>query len=71
LLITGVAFGSYAKRIGLDVGYSVVAVLKPAEQIPSILPIGAALLVTLGIALLQNARRRRGTPPPESAEPVS
>ena len=58
LLITGVAFGSYAKRIGLDVGYSIVAVLKRAEQISSLLPIAAGLLVAAGIALLQNARRR-------------
>jgi TRAP transporter 4TM/12TM fusion protein len=71
LLITGVAFGSYAKRIGLDVGYSVVAVLKKAEQIPSIVPIGAGLLVAAGIALLQNARRRRSLVAASAAEGVS
>jgi TRAP transporter 4TM/12TM fusion protein len=58
LAITGVAFGSYAKRIGLEAGYDVVAVLKKAEQPSSLIPVGAALALTAGIAGLQFARRR-------------
>jgi hypothetical protein len=58
LMISNVDFGSYAKRIGLDVGYDVVAVLKKAEQPSSLIPIGAALALTAGIAGLQFARRK-------------
>ena len=56
LTVTNVAFGSYAKRIGLDVGYNVVAVMKKAEQPSSAIPVGIALLLTAGIAGLQYAR---------------
>jgi TRAP transporter 4TM/12TM fusion protein len=58
LMITNVGFGSYAKRIGLDVGYDVTAVLKKADQPSSLIPIGAALAVTAAIAGLQLARKR-------------
>jgi hypothetical protein len=58
LMITNVNFGSYAKRIGLDVGYDVTAVLKKADQPSSLIPIGAALAVTALIAGLQLARKR-------------
>jgi TRAP transporter 4TM/12TM fusion protein len=58
LMITNVAFGSYAKRIGLDVGYDVTAVLKKADQPSSLIPVGAALAVTALIAGLQLARKR-------------
>jgi len=61
LMISNVAFGSYAKRIGLDVGYDVVAVLKKAEQPSSLIPVGAALVLVAGIAALQFARRRAVT----------
>lgn len=54
--ITNVQFGSYAKRIGLDVGYEVAAVLEPAERPSIIWPIGAALLAVGGIALIQRSR---------------
>jgi hypothetical protein len=57
--ITNVAFGSYAKRIGLDVGYEVVAVLEPAERPSRAIPAAIALLAAGGIAGLQLARRRR------------
>jgi TRAP transporter 4TM/12TM fusion protein len=57
--ITNVAFGSYAKRIGLDAGYEVVAVLEPAERPSRGIPVGIALLVTVAIAALQLARRRK------------
>ncbi|NGO51197.1 TRAP transporter permease [Allomesorhizobium camelthorni] len=58
LMITNVAFGSYAKRIGLDVGYDVTAVLKKADQPSSLIPVGAALAATALIAGLQLARKR-------------
>ncbi|BCH24630.1 C4-dicarboxylate ABC transporter [Mesorhizobium sp. L-8-3] len=58
LTITNVAFGSYAKRIGLDVGYNVTAVLRRAEQPSTLIPIGLALLATAAIAGLQYARVR-------------
>jgi TRAP transporter 4TM/12TM fusion protein len=58
LMITNVDFGSYAKRIGLDVGYDVTAVLKKADQPSSLIPIGLALLATGGIAWIQFARLR-------------
>jgi TRAP transporter 4TM/12TM fusion protein len=57
--ITNVAFGSYAKRIGLDVGYEVVAVVQPADRPSRTIPAAIALIVAGGIAALQFARRRR------------
>jgi TRAP transporter 4TM/12TM fusion protein len=60
LAITGVAFGSYAKRVGLDVGYDVVAVRRKADQPSSLIPIGLALALTGAIAGLQFMRLRRG-----------
>jgi len=56
--ITNVAFGSYAKRIGLDVGYEVVAVVQPAERPSRVIPAIIALLVAGGIVALQLRRRR-------------
>jgi hypothetical protein len=58
LTITNVDFGSYAKRIGLDVGYDVVAVLKKADQPSSLIPIGLALALTGAIAWIQLVRKR-------------
>jgi TRAP transporter 4TM/12TM fusion protein len=58
LMISNVAFGSYAKRIGLEVGYDVVAVLQRAEQPSSAIPVGIGLALAAGIAGLQFARRR-------------
>jgi TRAP transporter 4TM/12TM fusion protein len=58
LMISNVDFGSYAKRIGLDVGYDVTAVLRKADQPSSLIPIGAALAVAALIAGLQLARKR-------------
>jgi hypothetical protein len=57
--ITNVAFGSYAKRIGLDVGYEVVAVLEPAPRPSRVIPAAIALAIVGGIAALQWSRRRR------------
>jgi TRAP transporter 4TM/12TM fusion protein len=61
LMITNVAFGSYAKRIGLEVGYDIVAVVKRTDQPSTAIPIGIALAVMAGIAALQLARRRNAT----------
>jgi TRAP transporter 4TM/12TM fusion protein len=57
--ISNVAFGSYAKRIGLEAGYEVVAVLEPAERPSRAIPAAIALLVAAGIAALQYSRRSR------------
>lgn len=58
LMISNVDFGSYAKRIGLDVGFDIVAVLRKADQPSSTIPVGIALAVTAGIAGLQFARKK-------------
>lgn len=58
LTITNVAFGSYAKRIGLEAGYEIAAVLRKAEQPSTAIPIGFALALTAGIAALQMRRTR-------------
>ena len=58
LMITNVDFGSYAKRIGLDVGYDVVALVKKAPQPSTAIPIGIGLAAAAGIAVLQLGRRR-------------
>jgi hypothetical protein len=56
--ITNVAFGSYAKRIGLDVGYEVVAVVQPTDRPSRAIPAIIALLIAAGIGALQYRRRR-------------
>ena len=55
--ITNVAFGSYAKRLGLEAGYEVVAILEPAPRPSTLWPIGFALAGAGLIALLQVRRR--------------
>jgi TRAP transporter 4TM/12TM fusion protein len=67
VMITNVAFGSYAKRIGLDVGYEVVAVVQPAERPSRVIPAAIALVIAGGIAGLQFARRRRMAMAPSTA----
>ncbi len=68
LTVTNVAFGSYAKRIGLDVGYKVVGVMKRADQPSTLIPIIVALALTAGIAGLQYTRfRNAGRRHPEKA----
>jgi TRAP transporter 4TM/12TM fusion protein len=57
--ITNVAFGSYAKRIGLEVGYEIVAIVEPAERPSTAIPVTIALIAAGGIMALQLARRRR------------
>ena len=57
-MITNVDFGSYAKRIGLDVGYDVVALVKKSPQPSTAIPIGIGLAAAAGIAVLQLSRRR-------------
>jgi TRAP transporter 4TM/12TM fusion protein len=55
--ITNVAFGSYAKRLGLEAGYEVVAVLEPAPRPSQLWPVSGGLLVAGLIGLLQWRRR--------------
>jgi hypothetical protein len=62
VMITNVAFGSYAKRIGLDVGYEIVSVVEPADRPSRVIPAVIALIVAAGIGALQVARRRRNAP---------
>ena len=57
--ISDVAFGSYAKRIGLEVGYEIVAVLEPADRPSPVIPAAIALLIAGGIGGLQYARGRK------------
>jgi TRAP transporter 4TM/12TM fusion protein len=60
--ITNVGFGSYAKRLGLEAGYEIVAVLQPAERPSAVIPAATALLAAGGIAGLQLARSRKAAP---------
>jgi TRAP transporter 4TM/12TM fusion protein len=59
VVISNVAFGSYAKRIGLEVGYEIVSVLKPAERPSRVIPAAVAILIVCGIGALQHARSRK------------
>ena len=59
LLVSDVAFGSYAKRIGLETGFEIVSVLQPAERPSRVIPAALALLVTAGIGGLQYAGARK------------
>jgi len=60
--ITNVDFGSYAKRIGLEPGYEIVAVLERAPRPSTMWPVGAAFLATGMIAWLQWRRQQRTKP---------
>ena len=55
--ITNVAFGSYAKRLGLETGFEVVSVLEPAPRPSQLWPIGGGFLLAGLVALLQIRRR--------------
>jgi hypothetical protein len=57
--ITNVDFGSYAKRIGLEPGYEIIAVLERAPRPSTLWPVGAAALATGLVAWLQARRRRK------------
>ena len=56
LIIMNVDFGSYAKRIGLDMGYEVTGVMKRAAQPSTLWPIGIAFALIVAIAGLQFRR---------------
>ncbi len=64
--IADVAFASYAKRVGLEPGYQVLAVLQPAERPSRTIPAGLALLIVVGVAGLQYARMRKHKRFPEA-----
>ena len=59
LMIMNVDFGSYAKRVGLDIGYEVTGVMKRADQLSTLWPIGIAFALTGLIAGLQYMRVRK------------
>ena len=65
--ISNVAFGSYAKRIGLESGYEIVSVLEPAERPSRTIPAIIALLVAAGIGGVQFARSRKAAAAPAPA----
>jgi TRAP transporter 4TM/12TM fusion protein len=54
--IGNIAFGSYAKRIGLEAGYDIVQILEPAPRPSKLWPILAALLLAGAVAGLQLMR---------------
>jgi TRAP-type uncharacterized transport system fused permease subunit len=57
IMISNVAFGSYAKRLGLEAGYEVVGVLEPASRPSQAWPIGFGFLLAGLVAFLQLSRR--------------
>jgi TRAP transporter 4TM/12TM fusion protein len=65
--VTGVAFGSYAKRIGLEPGQKITAVVTPAPDRPSVWFVYFPALLLVG-AVWWNQRRR--TSARESAKPI-
>jgi len=62
LMITNVAFGSYAKKIGLESGYEIDHVLVPAARPSSVWVSGLALLALAGVMLNQRRRARHPEP---------
>ncbi len=65
--ISNIAFGSYARRVGLEAGYEVKAVLAPAQRPSQLWPIFGGLLATGLIALLQWRRRESEVKPAPAA----
>lgn len=57
--ITGVRFGSYAKRVGLDTGFTVTSVLLPADRPAMHWFYVPALLLAAAVAVLQWRRQDR------------
>ncbi len=55
--ISNVAFGSYARRLGLEAGYEIKSVLEAAPRPSQLWPLGGGLLAAGLIALLQWRRR--------------
>lgn len=58
MTISNVAFGSYARRIGLETGYEVTSILEPAPRPSQLWVLGGGLLLAGLIALLQWRRRK-------------
>ncbi len=57
--ITNVAFGSYAKRIGLEPGFKITAVVVPAPDRPSTWYVYAPALALVGSVWANQRRRAR------------
>jgi TRAP transporter 4TM/12TM fusion protein len=55
--ISNVAFGSYARRLGLEAGYEIKSILQPAPRPSQLWPLFGGLLLTGLIAFLQWRRR--------------
>jgi hypothetical protein len=63
ITISNVAFGSYAKRVGLEPGYQIVASIQPAPGRPSTLWVYLPALAVAGLIWL--LQRRRAGPVPD------
>lgn len=61
LTISNVAFGSYAKRIGLEPGYQIVAVVQPAPGRPSTIWVILPAFALAGLVAWLQRRRARAT----------
>ncbi|MFC4175705.1 TRAP transporter permease [Microvirga sp. GCM10011540] len=59
LTISNVAFGSYAKRVGLEPGYQVVAVIQPAPGRPSTVWVYVPAFAVVGLIWWLQRRRAR------------
>jgi TRAP transporter 4TM/12TM fusion protein len=67
--ISNVAFGSYAKRIGLEPGYQIVGVLQPAPGRPSTSWVIIPAFAVAGLIVWLQRRRSKATP--EAASPTT
>jgi TRAP transporter 4TM/12TM fusion protein len=69
LTISNVAFGSYAKRIGLEPGQQIVSVIQPAPGRPSVTWVYVPALALAG--LIWWLQRRRVKPEPKDISPAA
>ena len=65
--ISNVAFGSYARRLGLEAGHDIKAVLEPAPRPSQLWPLFGGVLAAGLIALLQWRRSDAESPKPAPA----
>lgn len=69
--ISNVAFGSYAKRVGLEPGYQIVGVLQPAPGRPSTIWVFLPAFAVVGLIAWLQRRRARATPQDVSSTGVA
>jgi len=67
--ITNVGFGSYAKRVGLEAGQTIVAVITPAPGRPSAAWVYVPALVLIGLIWFRQRRRSREVGPAGAMSP--